>query len=44
MPDFPINLTVSPDDAGQRLDQYLVAQLPDVSRARVQQLIAKAGY
>jgi 23S rRNA pseudouridine1911/1915/1917 synthase len=43
MPDFPINLTVSPDDAGQRLDQYLVAQLPDVSRARVQQLIAKGG-
>jgi 23S rRNA pseudouridine1911/1915/1917 synthase len=29
------------DDAGQRLDQYLAAQLTDISRARVQQLIAK---
>ncbi len=27
------------DDAGKRLDQFLVAQLPDTSRARVQQLI-----
>jgi 23S rRNA pseudouridine1911/1915/1917 synthase len=26
-------------DAGKRLDQFLVAQLPEVSRARVQQLI-----
>ena len=30
---------VTEDDAGLRLDQYLVAQLPDVSRVRVQQLI-----
>ena len=29
------------DDAGKRLDQFLVAQLPEVSRARVQQLIAQ---
>jgi len=46
MPDFPITLTTSPEDAGQRLDQYLAAQLSEVnaaevSRARVQQLIAK---
>ncbi len=31
---------VAPEQAGRRLDQYLVAQLPEVSRARVQQLIA----
>jgi 23S rRNA pseudouridine1911/1915/1917 synthase len=31
--------TVPADAAGQRLDQWLVAQLPDVSRVRVQQLI-----
>lgn len=30
---------VAPEHAGQRLDQFLVAQLPEVSRARVQQLI-----
>ena len=46
MPDFPITLTASPEAAGQRLDQYLATQLSDVkqteiSRARVQQLIAK---
>ena len=41
MPDFPLTLAVSPEDAGQRLDQYLAAKLPEVSRARVQQLIAK---
>jgi 23S rRNA pseudouridine1911/1915/1917 synthase len=29
-----------PEHAGQRLDHFLVAQMPDVSRARVQQLIA----
>ena len=29
------------EDAGTRLDQYLVAHLPDVSRARVQELIAQ---
>ena len=41
MLDFPITLTASPEAAGQRLDQYLAAQLSEVSRARVQQLIAK---
>jgi 23S rRNA pseudouridine1911/1915/1917 synthase len=46
MPNFPITLGASPDDAGQRLDQYLATQLSDlnqseISRARVQQLIAK---
>ncbi|MGO9403179.1 MAG: RluA family pseudouridine synthase [Terriglobales bacterium] len=46
MPEFPIMLVVSPDGAGQRLDQYLATQLSElngmeVSRARVQQLIAK---
>ena len=29
------------DDAGTRLDQFLVAHLPEVSRARVQELIAQ---
>jgi 23S rRNA pseudouridine1911/1915/1917 synthase len=32
-------LTVSRDDKGLRLDHWLVSQLPDVSRVRVQQLI-----
>jgi 23S rRNA pseudouridine1911/1915/1917 synthase len=46
MLDFPITLTASPEDAGQRLDQYLATHLSevnqsDISRARVQQLIAK---
>lgn len=31
----------TPDDAGRRLDQFLVSQLPDISRARVQELIAQ---
>ena len=41
MPVFPLTITVPSEDSGQRLDQYLAAQLSDVSRARVQQLIAK---
>jgi 23S rRNA pseudouridine1911/1915/1917 synthase len=41
MPHFPLTLTPAPEDSGQRLDQYLVANLLEVSRARVQQLIAK---
>jgi len=43
MPDlrFPMTVLASPDDAGQRLDQFLTAQLPDISRARVQQLLAE---
>jgi 23S rRNA pseudouridine1911/1915/1917 synthase len=36
---FPTIVQVSAEDAGKRLDQFLVAHLPDVSRARVQQLI-----
>jgi 23S rRNA pseudouridine1911/1915/1917 synthase len=38
---FPITLEVAAEDAGQRLDQFLTAKLPKVSRARVQQLIAE---
>lgn len=41
MLDFPATFTSAAEDAGQRLDQYLVSKVPDVSRARVQQLIAK---
>jgi len=39
MPGFPLTLTVASEDSGQRLDQYLTANIPEVSRARVQQLI-----
>ena len=31
--------TASPDHSGERLDQFLAAAIPDVSRTRVQQLI-----
>lgn len=41
MADFPLTLIPSSEHAGQRLDQYLAAELPEVSRARVQQLIEK---
>ncbi len=40
MTDIPAHLDVGPDAARQRLDQFLAAHL-DVSRARVQQLIAE---
>jgi 23S rRNA pseudouridine1911/1915/1917 synthase len=36
---FPKHFIASPGDAGKRLDQFLVSQIPDISRARVQQLI-----
>ncbi|HEX8811162.1 MAG TPA: RluA family pseudouridine synthase, partial [Terracidiphilus sp.] len=36
---FPITISVPPDAAGQRLDQFLTTLIPDVSRARVQQLL-----
>ncbi len=36
---FPSILSVAPEDAGKRLDQFLVAHL-DVSRARVQHMIS----
>jgi len=39
--DFPLHLAAEPENAGQRLDQYLAAQLSETSRARVQQLIEK---
>jgi 23S rRNA pseudouridine1911/1915/1917 synthase len=38
---FPITMTVPPESAGHRLDRFLAASLPDVSRARVQQLISE---
>ena len=36
---FPKHYIASPADAGKRLDQFLVRQIPDISRARIQQLI-----
>ncbi|HYB60901.1 MAG TPA: S4 domain-containing protein, partial [Methylomirabilota bacterium] len=33
------HFTVSKEDAGRRLDTYLVALLPDLSRTRIQELI-----
>ena len=40
MIEFPLTLTVASEDAGKRLDQYLARQIPDTSRARIQQWIA----
>lgn len=40
-PQFPMTIIVTSESAGQRLDQFLAAQLPDTSRSRVQQLIAE---
>lgn len=37
---LPITLAVSAEDAGKRLDQFLATHLEQVSRARVQELIA----
>jgi len=37
---FPIKLSVPAEHAGERLDRFLVSQAPEVSRARIQQLIA----
>jgi len=37
-----MHLIVSPEDAGRRLDQFLAARLPDVSRSQIQRLI-RAG-
>jgi 23S rRNA pseudouridine1911/1915/1917 synthase len=39
MPEFPVNLCVTAEAAGTRLDHFLATHLPDTSRARVQQLI-----
>jgi 23S rRNA pseudouridine1911/1915/1917 synthase len=38
---FPIVIIVAADHAGTRLDQFLVARLEEISRARVQQLISE---
>src|SRR5579863_8738059 len=38
---YPTVILVAPEDAGQRLDQFLAARMDSVSRARVQQLIAE---
>ncbi len=38
---FPILISVAPEDAGKRLDQFLTARLEAVSRAHVQQLISQ---
>jgi 23S rRNA pseudouridine1911/1915/1917 synthase len=37
----PLLFSASGAEAGRRLDQYLAAQIPEVSRARVQQLIER---
>ena len=39
MDTFPRNLIVASEHSGRRLDHFLVAHLPDTSRARIQQLI-----
>src|ERR1700674_5225182 len=38
---FPILISVVPEDAGKRLDQFLAARLEAVSRARVQELLSE---
>jgi 23S rRNA pseudouridine1911/1915/1917 synthase len=38
---LPLLFSVKVTDSGQRLDQYLAARIPEVSRARVQQLIER---
>jgi 23S rRNA pseudouridine1911/1915/1917 synthase len=40
MTEFPQHLNATAESAGDRLDHFLVSQIPDTSRARVQQLIA----
>jgi 23S rRNA pseudouridine1911/1915/1917 synthase len=39
--EYQATITVSPEGAAQRLDQFLVSHLQETSRARVQQLIAQ---
>ncbi len=39
--EFPKVFLACPEDAGKRLDQFLAAEFPESSRARVQQLIAE---
>ena len=43
MTEFPHTVTASSEDAGKRLDQFLAAHIPDVSRGRLQQLIEKGA-
>jgi 23S rRNA pseudouridine1911/1915/1917 synthase len=38
---FPILISVTTEDAGNRLDQFLATRLDSVSRARVQEMIAE---
>jgi 23S rRNA pseudouridine1911/1915/1917 synthase len=38
---FPITISVPADAGGRRLDQFLTAHMPDISRARTQQLLAE---
>jgi len=38
---YPTVISVAPEDAGRRLDQFLAARIDSVSRARVQQLITE---
>jgi len=38
---LPLVISATAEDAGKRLDQFLVAHLPETSRARVQQMIAQ---
>jgi len=38
---LPLQFTTTSEDAGKRLDHFLTTKLGDVSRARVQQLIAE---
>jgi 23S rRNA pseudouridine1911/1915/1917 synthase len=38
---YPILISVTPEDAGKRLDQFLAVRLEAVSRARVQEMIAE---
>ena len=41
MPQFPLVIPATANDAGKRLDQFLAAHLHETSRARVQQLISQ---
>jgi 23S rRNA pseudouridine1911/1915/1917 synthase len=41
MPQFPLVIPATANDAGKRLDQFLAAHLRETSRARVQQLISQ---
>jgi 23S rRNA pseudouridine1911/1915/1917 synthase len=40
---YPIEFKASPEDAARRLDQFLVAHIPEVSRARIQQVIEQGS-